>query len=113
MRISVKRMYEDPHRSDGLRILVDRLWPRGIRKENLRHDRWLKEVAPSAELRTWYGHRPDRFREFARLYRTELRRGKASEALKELREHGALGGSRSSRRPAMWIGRVRRFWRTS
>ena len=88
MRISVKRMYEDPHRSDGLRILVDRLWPRGIRKENLRHDRWLKEVAPSAELRTWYGHRPDRFREFARLYRTELRRGKASEALKELREHG-------------------------
>jgi uncharacterized protein YeaO (DUF488 family) len=85
MRISVKRVYEEPHRSDGLRVLVDRLWPRGIRKEELPHDRWLKEVAPTTELRTWYGHRPDRFREFARRYRRELRTGKASEALKDLR----------------------------
>lgn len=85
MRISVKRVYEEPHRSDGLRILVDRLWPRGIRKEGLPHDRWLKEVAPSTELRKWYGHKPDRFREFARRYRRELRSGVASEALKELR----------------------------
>jgi uncharacterized protein YeaO (DUF488 family) len=85
MRIAVKRVYEEPHRSDGLRVLVDRLWPRGIRKEELLHDRWLKEVAPSTELRKWYGHRPDRFREFARRYRREIRSGKASEALEDLR----------------------------
>ena len=72
-RIEVVRVYEDPGRRRGEhRVLVDRLWPRGIRKETVDHDEWLKEVAPSAELRRWYGHEPERFAEFARRYRAEL-----------------------------------------
>lgn len=57
---------------DGTRVLVDRLWPRGVRKEALEHDLWLREVGPSDELRTWFGHRVDRWPEFARRYRAEL-----------------------------------------
>lgn len=71
--VTVVRVYEDPGRAAGEhRVLVDRLWPRGLTKTAVDHDEWAKEVAPSAELRRWYGHRPERFEEFARRYREEL-----------------------------------------
>jgi uncharacterized protein YeaO (DUF488 family) len=70
--IQIKRVYDPPETSDGTRVLVDRLWPRGLRKENAALSCWLKEVAPSPELREWFGHDPQRYREFARRYRAEL-----------------------------------------
>lgn len=70
--IQVKRVYEARARGDGRRVLVERLWPRGIRKADLHEDAWLKEVAPSTELRKWFGHRPERWSEFQRRYRAEL-----------------------------------------
>lgn len=70
--IGIKRVYEPESRRDGLRILVERLWPRGIRKEDLHADSWEKEVAPSAELRKWYGHDVSRWPEFRRRYLKEL-----------------------------------------
>lgn len=72
MDIRLKRAYEPPARSDGARILVDRLWPRGVKKETLKLDSWLKDIAPSSELRKWFDHRPDRFEQFAKKYRAEL-----------------------------------------
>ncbi|MFC7878932.1 DUF488 domain-containing protein [Isoptericola sp. NPDC057391] len=72
MTITVKRVYDDPGPDDGARVLVDRLWPRGISKDHARLDRWCKEVAPSTDLRTWFHHDPDRFEEFERRYRAEL-----------------------------------------
>jgi uncharacterized protein YeaO (DUF488 family) len=71
-RFQVKRIYEQYDDSDGTRILVDRLWPRGVAKSAARLDGWLKEIAPSPELRQWFGHRPERFAEFARKYEWEL-----------------------------------------
>ena len=73
MSIKIKRAYDPPAASDGARVLVDRLWPRGVKKEKLRLDEWMKEIAPSPELRTWFGHKPERFAEFRKLYRAELR----------------------------------------
>lgn len=70
--IRVKRVYDPPAPEDGLRFLVDRLWPRGMKKENLRIDGWMKEVAPSADLRRWFGHEPDRWEEFCLRYEAEL-----------------------------------------
>jgi uncharacterized protein YeaO (DUF488 family) len=70
--IRLKRVYEEPARSDGLRILVERLWPRGLSKERAAVDVWLKEIAPSPELRRWFGHDPARWEEFQRRYRAEL-----------------------------------------
>jgi uncharacterized protein YeaO (DUF488 family) len=70
--IRIKRAYETPARGDGRRILVERLWPRGVKKEALAADAWMKDVAPSTELRQWFGHRPDRWDEFRRRYREEL-----------------------------------------
>ena len=70
--IKVKRIYEKPSRDDGERILVDRLWPRGMRKEKAKLDAWLKEIAPSNGLRKWYGHDPDRWEEFKSRYAGEL-----------------------------------------
>jgi uncharacterized protein YeaO (DUF488 family) len=84
--VRVKRVYEAPDPADGVRILVDRLWPRGVRKQDLAHDAWLKDVAPSGDLRTWYGHRPERFAEFARRYRMELRSRDSADALERLRQ---------------------------
>jgi uncharacterized protein YeaO (DUF488 family) len=69
--VTVARVYDDAG-GDAVRVLVDRLWPRGIAKNELRMDEWAKEVAPSTELRRWYGHDPARFHEFARRYRAEL-----------------------------------------
>ena len=85
MRVQVRRVYEDPEPGDGARVLVDRLWPRGIAKERLHLDRWAKEVAPSTELRTWYGHQPERFDEFRRRYLTELKAPPAADVVQELR----------------------------
>jgi uncharacterized protein YeaO (DUF488 family) len=69
----VKRTYDPPARGDGWRVLVERLWPRGMKKEALAADAWLKEVAPSAALRKWFNHRADRWEEFQRRYRAELK----------------------------------------
>lgn len=71
-RVWLRRAYEDPTRNDGYRVLVDRLWPRGISKENLRIDEWLSEIAPSDGLRKWFGHDPQRWEEFRDRYRDEL-----------------------------------------
>lgn len=70
--LSIKRVYEDPEASDGARYFVERLWPRGMKKENLIMDAWLKDVAPSEELRRWFGHDPAKWEEFQRRYRIEL-----------------------------------------
>jgi DNA-3-methyladenine glycosylase len=81
----VKRVYADPDPGDGFRVLVDRLWPRGVTKERAALDRWLKEVAPSTELRTWFHAQADGFDEFADRYRAELA---TNPAVGELREIG-------------------------
>ena len=70
--VTVKRVYEPSAKSDGQRVLVDRIWPRGIRKEELQDVVWLKEVAPSTELRRWFGHKPERWTEFRKRYWSEL-----------------------------------------
>lgn len=70
--IQIKRIYEAAAESDGFRVLVDRLWPRGISKERAAIDLWLKDVAPSGDLRTWFGHKPERFAEFSQKYEAEL-----------------------------------------
>jgi uncharacterized protein YeaO (DUF488 family) len=71
-----KRVYDEPTRTDGLRILVDRLWPRGLTKEKAAVKLWLKEVAPSSELRKWFGHDPAKWKQFQARYRKELRQKK-------------------------------------
>jgi len=86
--IQAKRVYDRPEPTDGRRVLVDRLWPRGLRKDAANWDEWLKDAAPSAELRTWYGHDPARFAEFAKRYRAELAH---TEALRTLRGYAAEG----------------------
>ena len=83
MAINIKRIYEPAEAADGYRILVDRLWPRGISKEKAKLDVWLKEVAPSNELREWFGHKPERFAEFKKRYAAELRDNPALEELRE------------------------------
>lgn len=74
MNIRIKRVYEQPDKDDGVRILVDRLWPRGLTKEKAHVDLWLKEIAPSTELRKWFGHDPNKWTSFRRRYETEIRR---------------------------------------
>lgn len=81
-RMRVKRVQEDPADDDGARWLVDRLWPRGISRQRAALDDWLKDVAPSQELRQWFGHDPERFDEFARRYRAELDTSVAAEDLR-------------------------------
>jgi uncharacterized protein YeaO (DUF488 family) len=71
--ISIKRVYEKPTSTDGMRILVDRLWPRGVSNEAAALDLWCKEIAPTPELRTWFDHREDRFADFKKRYLLELR----------------------------------------
>lgn len=71
-KIKIKRIYDEPTDGDGYRVLVDRLWPRGVSKKNARLDEWNKEIAPSPELRKWFDHKEERFQEFRRLYREEL-----------------------------------------
>jgi uncharacterized protein YeaO (DUF488 family) len=87
--IRLKRAYDPPSRDDGTRILVDRLWPRGISKEKAALDQWMKEIAPSTELRTWFAHDPKRWTEFRRRYTKELRRH--SDLVAELRSLARAG----------------------
>jgi uncharacterized protein YeaO (DUF488 family) len=89
--IRVRRVYDEPEPGDGARVLVDRLWPRGLRKDAAALDAWLREVAPSAALRTWYGHDPAKFPEFRRRYLDELASSQASGALGQLRTFAAAG----------------------
>lgn len=70
--IQIKRIYEDPSGEDGYRVLVDRLWPRGVSKEDARLDEWLKEITPSTKLRKWFDHDSDKFEEFSKQYKGEL-----------------------------------------
>lgn len=88
MPVRVRRVYDAPSPDDGRRVLVDRVWPRGVRKDDLPHDEWLRDVAPSTELRKWFGHDPSRFAEFRRRYRAEL---DGNEALDHLREMAGAG----------------------
>jgi uncharacterized protein YeaO (DUF488 family) len=89
--VQLKRAYEAASARDGYRVLVERLWPRGVRKNDLRLDEWLKDVAPSAELRRWFGHDPARFSEFAARYRRELRRSPAAETVAGLVRRASEG----------------------
>ena len=86
--IRVKRVYDPPSSDDGVRILVDRLWPRGLRKDAVRVDVWLRDVAPSDELRRWFGHDPSKWEEFKRRYFEELKNNKAVEELMKLIRDG-------------------------
>lgn len=89
MKLHLKRVYEPPAEDDGLRVLVDRLWPRGMKKEKAAVDIWLKDIAPSPALRKWFGHDPKKWTEFRHRYRTELSERK--EVVEELRERGGKG----------------------
>jgi uncharacterized protein YeaO (DUF488 family) len=89
MTIALKRVYEEPAESDGTRILVDRLWPRGLTKEKAKVDVWLKEIAPSTELRKWFNHEPSKWPEFKRRYQAEISNN--TEALSLLQKHLASG----------------------
>ncbi|WP_306306508.1 DUF488 domain-containing protein [Nocardia vinacea] len=84
--ITYRRIYEAPIPSDGTRVLVDRVWPRGIRKEDAHLDEWMRDIAPSTELRKWYGHQPERFAEFRRRYLAELRDTQHRDAVAQLRD---------------------------
>jgi uncharacterized protein YeaO (DUF488 family) len=91
LRPGVKRVYEPPEVSDGTRVLVDRMWPRALTKEHASVDVWLKEIAPSASLRTWFGHDPSRWREFQKRYFEELRANRATvDHLKDLISAGKV-----------------------
>lgn len=83
--IQIKRIYDTPSKQDGYRVLVDRLWPRGVSKQRAALDLWFKDIAPSGELRTWFGHKPERFEEFSHKYADELTNNSAAvETLKNL-----------------------------
>ncbi|MGH3494898.1 MAG: DUF488 domain-containing protein [Sciscionella sp.] len=83
--VRVRRVYDEPDPADGARVLVDRLWPRGLSKERAAFDEWCKDVSPSTELRRWYGHDPALFDEFSRRYRAELADDARQEAVAQLR----------------------------
>lgn len=89
MRIRIKRVYEAPDDADGTRILVDRLWPRGLTKEKAKVDLWLKEIAPSSELRKWFSHDPAKWTEFQHRYLAELK--SRSEQIALLKQEAARG----------------------
>jgi uncharacterized protein YeaO (DUF488 family) len=90
-QIRVRRVYDDPAPEDGARVLVDRVWPRGLRKDAARLQEWAKDVAPTTELRKWYGHDPEKFAEFRLRYTAELAGPGPREALARLRELAASG----------------------
>lgn len=86
-KLRVKKIYETPAATDGYRVLIDRLWPRGIKRENANIDAWLKEIAPSTELRKWFGHNPDRWNPFCEKYFEELTDNPALTQLYEYLHH--------------------------
>jgi uncharacterized protein YeaO (DUF488 family) len=89
--IKLKRAYEAPASDDGTRILIDRLWPRGVRKANAAIDEWMKEIAPSTALRKWFGHDPERWPEFRRRYQSEIREHREQfDRLRTLAQHGRI-----------------------
>lgn len=91
MEIKIKRIYEPYEKSDGFRVLVDRLWPRGIKKETAHIDHWMKEVAPSANLRKWFNHDPEKWAGFKTFYKAELKDAAAiKELVREIRDHGSV-----------------------
>lgn len=89
--VRVRRVYEEAEDRDGVRVLVDRIWPRGMTKEKAALDEWCKDVAPSPELRKWYAHDPVKFAEFTRRYRAELEQPERSTALQHLGDLAAGG----------------------
>lgn len=90
-RIRLKRAYEPPSAEDGPRILIDKLWPRGVKKKEAQIDQWAKEIAPSTELRKWFGHAPARWEEFRRRYTIELHEhSKQLDNLRELARSGTI-----------------------
>ena len=89
VKIKIKRVYEEPDKDDGVRILVDRLWPRGLTKEKASVDLWLKEIAPSTQLRKWFAHDPDKWKSFRGRYETEIRRN--DDLIKVLRDKAREG----------------------
>lgn len=89
--VKIKRIYDPPAPGDGRRVLVDRLWPRGVSKDEARLDEWLKEIAPSDELRKWFGHEPARWEEFRKRYREELKsHGEFMERLRAEAKKGSV-----------------------
>ena len=93
MRVRLRRVYEPPgpDAEEGFRVLVDRVWPRGLSRDRLELDAWLRELAPSNELRRWFGHRPERWEEFQARFRAELQGGERSRLLEELAERARRG----------------------
>jgi len=89
MQIRLKRVYDQPSKQDGARVLVDRVWPRGLKRERARIDHWLRGIAPSTELRKWFGHDPEKWPEFKRRYFSELDRNR--DAVTELRKLAGKG----------------------
>ena len=90
-RIRIQRAYDEPTADDGFRVLVDRLWPRGRKKEHLRLDTWARDLGPSTQLRKWFGHDPERWTEFQTRYHAELADAGRSRALDELAQHAREG----------------------
>jgi uncharacterized protein YeaO (DUF488 family) len=89
--IRLKRAYEPPAHDDGARVLIDRLWPRGVKKEDAAIDEWIKEIAPSTALRKWFGHDPERWQEFRRRYQSEIRQHPGEfERLRALAQRGRI-----------------------
>lgn len=84
MQVEIRRVYDRPESNEGLRVLVDRLWPRGVSKEALKYDLWEKSIAPTPELRKWFGHDPERWKGFHEKYRKELRTAEAQKRLREI-----------------------------
>lgn len=98
MKIQLKRVYDPAAKTDGVRILVERLWPRGIKKEDLVLDSWLKDIAPSTELRQWFSHDPTKWQEFEKKYKTELDHNpEAVEQILKQLKHGTVTLLYSSR----------------
>jgi uncharacterized protein YeaO (DUF488 family) len=85
-KVRIRRVYEEPEDDDGVRVLVDRIWPRGMTKARAALDEWSKDVGPSNELRKWYGHDPAKFERFTRLYLAELEQAERARALQHLRD---------------------------
>lgn len=90
-KVMVRRAYEPPGKDDGYRVLVDRIWPRGVSRDHLHLDEWIKQVAPTTELRRWYGHKVERWDEFRDRYLRELAQGEPLEAVKALTERAQSG----------------------
>src|SRR5699024_5512240 len=86
LSINIKRIYEDAISDDGIRILVDRLWPRGVSKEDAKLDEWLKDIGPSTELRKWFNHESSKFKQFKKRYKEELKSGDSKESFEKLKK---------------------------